>query len=86
MNTVSTFIVLLFSAIGGSMVPRFMMPDWLQSIGVFTPNHWAIEGFYGILARGQSLTELIGVWSVLYGGAAILLFIAALIAHRMMRV
>jgi len=86
MNTVSTFIVLLFSAIGGSMVPRFMMPDWLQSLGQFTPNHWAIEAFYGILSRGQSIIDLIGVWSILFGGAAIILGLTAFISHRMMRV
>ena len=86
MHTVSTFIVLLFSAIGGSMVPRFMMPDWLQSLGRFTPNHWSIEAFYGILARGQSAVDLLNVWGILYGGAVILLFAAAFISHRMMRV
>jgi len=86
MNTVSTFIVLLFSAIGGSMVPRFMMPDWLQSLGRFTPNHWSIEAFYGILARGQSAWDLIYVWCILFGGAFLLLLFAALISHRMMRV
>jgi len=86
MNTVSTFVVLLFSAIGGSMVPRFMMPDWLQSLGQFTPNHWAIEAFYGILARGQSVIDLIDVWGILFGGTAIILGLAAFISHRMMRV
>lgn len=86
MNTVSTFIVLLFSAIGGSMVPRFMMPDWLQSLGRFTPNHWSIEAFYGILARGQTTTELLHVWGILFGVALALLLLAALISHRMMRV
>lgn len=86
MNTVSTFIVLLFSAIGGSMVPRFMMPDWLQSLGQLTPNFWAIEAFYGILARGQSALDLLNVWLVLFGGAFILLTVAAFISHRMMRV
>lgn len=86
MNTVSTFIVLLFSAIGGSMVPRFMMPDWLQSIGRLTPNHWSIEAFYGILARGQSAFDLLHVWGILFGGAALLLLMAALISHHMMRV
>ncbi len=86
MNTVSTFIVLLFSAVGGSMVPRFMMPDWLQSIGQITPNHWAIEAFYGSLARGQSASDLAAVWGVLFGGAAICLLLSAYISHRFMRV
>jgi len=56
MNTVSTFVVLLCSAIGGSMVPRFMMPDWLQGLGRFTPNHWAIEAMYGAHAHSYSLS------------------------------
>ena len=86
MNTVSTFVVLLFSAIGGSMVPRFMMPDWLQSLGKFTPNHWSIEAFYGILARGQSIPDLLMVWGILIGVAVLLLALAAIISHRMMRV
>jgi len=86
MHTVSTFIVLLFSAIGGSMVPRFMMPDWLQSFGRFTPNNYAIDAFYGTLARGQSAAELWPVWTVLFGGAAICLLLAAAVSHYMKRV
>lgn len=86
MQTVSTFVVLLFSAIGGSMVPRFMMPSWLQSMGQFTPNHWAIEAFYGTLARGQSVSNLNMVWAVLFGGAIVTLLLSALISHRLMRV
>lgn len=85
MNSVSTFIVLLFSAAGGSMVPRFMMPESLQSIGTFTPNHWAIEAFYGTLAREQSIMDLTGTWGVLFGGALIYLLLAAIISHRFMR-
>lgn len=86
MHTVSTFLVLLFSAIGGSMVPRFMMPSWLQDIGVFTPNYWVIEGYYGILARGQSVMSLWPVWSVMIISVAVLLGLAAVLSHKMMRV
>lgn len=86
MHTVSTFAVLLLSAVGGSMVPRFMMPGWLQDIGVATPNYWSIEAFYGILARGQSITDLLGVWSILFGGAAICLALAAITSHMLKRV
>lgn len=86
MNTVSTFAVLLLSAVGGSMVPRFMMPGWLQQIGVATPNYWSIEAFYGILARGQSVIDLLMVWGVLFGGAGVCLILSALVSHKLMRV
>lgn len=58
-QTISTFIVLVSSAIGGSMVPRFMMPPWLQDIGWYTPNAWAIEAYHGTLWRGEDLGGLL---------------------------
>ena len=86
MHALSTFLVLLLSAVGGSMVPRFMMPEWLQNLGQFTPNHWAIEAFYGVLARGQDASDLLLVWGILFGGAVLSLFLAAILSHKMMRV
>ncbi|MCO5734748.1 ABC transporter permease [Rhizobium sp. SSA_523] len=58
-QTVSTFVVLICSAVGGSMVPRFMMPGWLQFAGRFTPNTWAIEAYYGVLWRDEALSNVL---------------------------
>ncbi len=47
----STLIILSMSVIGGSMVPSFLMPQWMQNISVISINYWSIQGFYDILWR-----------------------------------
>jgi ABC-2 type transport system permease protein len=47
----STLVILSMSVIGGSMVPTFIMPQWMQNISVVSINYWSIQGFYDILWR-----------------------------------
>ncbi len=47
----STLIILSMSVIGGSMVPIFLMPQWMQNVSVVSINYWSIQGFYDILWR-----------------------------------
>jgi len=77
-TTFSSFFVLIVSSVGGSMVPRFMMPDWLQTVSLFTPNAWAIEGVYGALIRGDSWAQLAQPGGILAAVALVSLLLAAL--------
>ncbi len=54
----STIIVLVMSAIGGSMIPIFAMPQILQKIAVFTVNYWGIQGIYDIFWKLVPLTDI----------------------------
>lgn len=81
-QTASSFVVLILSAIGGSMVPRFMMPEWLRDLGWFTPNAWAIEAWQGLLWRNASVAELAPSWSVLGLAAALGIGISLWLARR----
>lgn len=68
----STLIILVMSAIGGSMVPLFLMPAIMQNIAVISVNYWGIQGFYDIFWRHLPISEvamrvivLIGIGSVM---------------------
>ncbi|HMB39237.1 MAG TPA: ABC transporter permease [Wenzhouxiangellaceae bacterium] len=84
-QTASAFVVLILSAIGGSMMPRFLMPGWLRELGWFTPNAWVIESWHGIFWRGDGPAELATAWSVLLATALAAMLISIWLAHRLAR-
>lgn len=45
LSGVSTIVILLMSALGGSMAPRFVMPAFMHHVAKFTLNGWAMDGF-----------------------------------------
>lgn len=53
----STLIILTMSAIGGSMIPAFLMPAFMQKLAIFSVNYWGIQGFYDIFWRDLSVTD-----------------------------
>jgi len=81
-QTASAFVVLILAAVGGSMVPRFLMPIWLRDLGWLTPNAWVIEAWHGTLWREQSLTELLPAWAVLAGFTLAAMVLALWLSNR----
>ena len=55
-GSIGMAVNLLFAAIGGSFVPRFQMPQWLQTAGLFTPNALGIEGLTKLVEGGSLAT------------------------------
>jgi len=84
-QTASAFVVLILSAVGGSMMPRFLMPGWLRELGWFTPNAWVIESWHGIFWRGDGPAELATGWGVLGATALGAMLISVWLAHRLAR-
>jgi len=74
--------VLVMSALGGSMVPRFLMPLELQQLGWLTPNTWALEAFEGVFRRGESVLLLGQPLCLLLGAALLGLLGARLLVVR----
>ncbi len=66
-QSLSTLIILIMSAIGGSMIPLIFMPAIMQKIAYFSVNYWGIQGFYDIFWRGLPLVDILPRIAVLTG-------------------
>ena len=85
----STIVILIMSALGGSMMPRFVMPDFMDKLALFTFNGWALDGFLKVFwyddpqaGLGQSLLTLAPQLAVLSALAVIFLSVARYLARR----
>ena len=50
--------MLLMSMAGGGMVPLFLMPHWMQTVGSFTPVRWTILALEGAIWRDFTLSQM----------------------------
>lgn len=53
----STLIILIMSAIGGSMIPLFFMPVFMQKMAVVSINYWSIQGFFDLFWRNLPFND-----------------------------
>lgn len=58
-SSLGTLISVLLSAVGGMMVPVWVMPKFMQSLAFFTPHAWALKGFQDVIVRGQGLAAVL---------------------------
>jgi len=79
---VSTLIVLSVSALGGSMFPRFLMPEAMQKAGLLLFNSWALEGFTNVFWREEPLSSLVLPVIVLIGFAVAFFVVARQLAKK----
>jgi len=79
---ISTLLILTMSAIGGSMVPRFVMPEAMKTVGLFTFNAWAIDGYTKVFWRDEPVSHLAPQVAVLIGSGMVLFLIARRFARK----
>jgi len=65
-NGIGAISIIIFSALGGILVPTFIMPMYLQVISYFSPMHWCLEGFYILFLKGGSWVQLFPVIGFLF--------------------
>lgn len=86
LDGLSSIIILIMSAIGGSMMPRFFMPAFLLKLSSVTFNAWSMDGFLKVFwYRTPETNVVISILpeiAVILGMTAIFLTIARIGARR----
>ena len=67
---------ILMGAIGGIMVPKFMMPAAMQTLAAFSPMAWGLDGFHIIMLRHGSFADIQTILLQLLAFAVLALAIA----------
>jgi ABC-2 type transport system permease protein len=78
---VGPIINVVMAAVGGVMVPKFVMPESMQRIAELSPMNWGLEGMLAVLLRGGALAE-VGLPAAKLGGFALFMFVIAALLFR----
>lgn len=49
---------IILAALGGIMVPTFVMPAFMQAAAAVSPMSWGLQGFLDVLLRGGGVTDV----------------------------
>lgn len=81
-STVGPVVNILMAAIGGVMVPKFVMPDVMQRLAEYSPMNWGLEGMLAVLLRGSDVAGVLQPAAKLAGFAAAMIVVAVLLFRR----
>ncbi len=86
---ISTIVILIMSALGGSMVPRFIMPAFMDTTALFTLTGWALDGYLKVFwyedptaSFGSAMLNLLPQVGMLTAMAFAFMGAARLLARR----
>jgi ABC-2 type transport system permease protein len=80
--TVGPFLNVLMAALGGIMVPAFVMPAFMQRVSALSPMNWGLEALLTVLLRGGGLADVLPNVLRLAAFALVMLLLAALLFRR----
>lgn len=81
----ATLVILSLSAIGGAMIPRFIMPEFLKTVGYISPVSWAMDGFHNVFWYRQGFAGMILQFGVLIGFAVLFLLVGSFLVKRQIK-
>ncbi len=77
--------IIIMAAIGGIMVPTYVMPDIMQTVAQWSPMGWALSGFQNLLLNQYELSQIANELGKLTAFGLTALGLAALIYQHQLR-
>ncbi len=65
------------AALGGMMVPSYVMPGAMQRLALVTPHAWALAGYHDVMLRGGGVRAVLPEVMALVGFAIVFFAVAA---------
>ena len=75
-GALGVFFAVVLSALGGIMVPTFVMPQVMKTLSQLTPHSWALSGYHDVMLRGLGFADVWEETAILSGFAALFFLIA----------
>ena len=86
-TTIGGIINILLGAIGGVMVPKFVMPEFMRDFANVSPMSWGLEGFLDVFLRRGTLNDVMyEVGGLLLFGLVSLIIAAGIFNYKIRRV
>jgi ABC-2 type transport system permease protein len=86
-TTIGGIINILLGAIGGVMVPKFVMPDFMKEFANVSPMSWGLEGFLDVFLRRGTLSDVMyEVVGLMLFGLVSLIVAAGIFNYKIRRV
>lgn len=73
---------IIMAALGGVMVPRFIMPPLMQQLSELSPMAWGLDGFLDIFLRNGNITDVLAESIALLAFGFVLLSLSAVLFTR----
>ncbi len=74
---IAILVTLILVMLGGSWVPAFIFPQWLQKVSFAVPTRWAVDGLDGMIWRGSGFDAAVApivallAFSAVFGALAV---------------
>lgn len=81
-TTIGGILNILLGAIGGVMVPKFIMPESMQTLANFSPMSWGMDGFLDIFLGAADLAVVIDKVLLLLSFGFIFLIVSMLVLQQ----